>query len=431
MQQPTYEQTLEYLFAQLPMFSRIGAAAMKPDLHNTQALLAFLGNPEKQFKTIHIAGTNGKGSSSHMLAAIFQAAGYKTGLYTSPHLVDFRERIKVNGEMCSQQFVVDFTEKVKASIEDIQPSFFELTVGMAFEYFAQEKVDIAIIETGLGGRLDSTNVITPELSLITNISFDHMNILGDTLPAIAAEKAGIIKEHVPVVIGETQVSIIQVFKSKAQQLHAPIYFADQLLQVTNQQYTPQYLTLDILHHNSGENIRYTLDQTGKYQAKNILGVLTAVRILREQGWNLPEQTVQTALSQVKRLTGLRGRWEVIAEKPLTVLDVGHNEAGVGEILAQLAMQQYNKLHIVTGFVRDKDVPKALSLLPKNATYYFTQAQIPRALPYDELAVLAQQAGLTGNTYPTVKEAFAAAQLAAQPDDLLLVCGSFFIVAEVM
>lgn len=426
-----YQETLDYLYSCLPMFTRIGAAAFKADLHNTEALAALLGKPQQQFKSIHIAGTNGKGSVSHMLAAVLQQAGYKTGLYTSPHLKDFRERIRVNGQMCSEEFVIRFTERMKQGIKDIEPSFFELTMMMAFEYFKEQQVDIAVIETGLGGRLDSTNIIIPELSIITNISFDHMHILGDTLPKIAAEKAGIIKKNIPVVIGETQAGIKDVFINKAASTHSEIHFADQQWRIEGREPAADSLTLTILEDVNPEAVTYRLDLTGHYQEKNILPALTAVNILRKQGWKIGADQLFYALANVKVLTGIRGRWDVINEHPYTVLDVGHNEAGIEEILQQLTLVSYKKLHIVTGFVKDKDVNKALGLLPGYAQYYFTKAQIPRAMDEQELYVLAQQNGLSGTTYPTVAKAFHAAKEQAHKDDMILVCGSFFIVAEVL
>ncbi|MCK7554561.1 bifunctional folylpolyglutamate synthase/dihydrofolate synthase [Chitinophaga sedimenti] len=426
-----YAQTIEYLYSQLPMFTRIGAAAYKEDLNNTFALAALLDQPQDKFKSIHVAGTNGKGSVSHMLAAVFQEAGYKTGLYTSPHLKDFRERIRINGHPCREDFVISFVERMQQGIKDIEPSFFELTMMMAFEYFATEQVDIAIIETGLGGRLDSTNIITPELSVITNISFDHMHILGDTLPKIAFEKAGIIKPNVPVVIGETQEEVKHVFVETAERKASPIYFADQQWRITDRQPELENLTLTILQDADPVAHNFTLDLTGHYQEKNLLSVLTATNILREQGWQISDEQLHSALSKVKLLTGIRGRWDVINRAPYTVLDVGHNEAGIREILQQLTLVNYKQLHIVTGFVKDKDVSKALELLPGFAQYYFTKAQIPRAMEEHELYELAVKAGLSGQTYPTVAEAFHAAREAADKEDMILVCGSFFIVAEVM
>jgi len=426
-----YQDTLDYLYQRLPMFTRVGASAFKKDLHNTIELCEQLGNPQHKFKSIHIAGTNGKGSTSHMLAAIFQQAGYKTGLYTSPHLLDFRERIRINGELASTSFVVEFVEQMKPAIEALEPSFFELTVAMAFQYFALEQVDIAIIEVGLGGRLDSTNIITPELSVITNISYDHMHILGNTLPEIASEKAGIIKTGVPVVISETQSEISSVFIDKAAFEGAPIHFADQEWLIQESEFAGGQLQLGVQHSHSGDMKTIRTDLTGQYQMKNILGVLSAVKVMQHAGWELPEATVLTALSHVKKLTGLRGRWEVVSHDPLTIFDVGHNEAGITEIVQQLQHMVYRHLHIVTGFVKDKEVSKVLPLFPASATYYFSKAQIPRAMDQNELAEMGHQHGLRGHAYESVQQAFLAAKQAAHKEDLILVCGSFFIVAEVM
>jgi dihydrofolate synthase/folylpolyglutamate synthase len=426
-----YQETLEYLYQQLPMFTRVGASAFKKDLHNTIELCNQLGNPQHQFKSIHIAGTNGKGSTSHMLAAIFQQAGYKTGLYTSPHLLDFRERIRINGEMVPTTFVTEFVAQIKPTIESLEPSFFELTVAMAFQYFALEQVDIAIIEVGLGGRLDSTNVITPELSVITNISYDHMQLLGNTLPEIASEKAGIIKAGVPVVIAETQSEIESVFIDKATALGAPIRFADQEWLIQQSEFSEGHLKLGVQHSHNGDLKTIRTDLTGQYQMKNIIGVLSAVKVLQHAGWDLPEQKVMAALSHVKKLTGLRGRWEIISRDPLTIFDVGHNQAGITEIVQQLEHMVYRHLHIVTGFVKDKEVNKVLPLFPPAATYYFCKAQIPRAMDEKELVEMAHQHGLRGHDYPSVQQAYQAAKQHAHKEDIVLVCGSFFVVAEVM
>ncbi|MBP1650341.1 MAG: FolC bifunctional protein [Bacteroidetes bacterium] len=426
-----YQQTLDYLYERLPMFTRVGASAFRKDLHNTIALCEQLGNPQRLFKTVHVAGTNGKGSTSHMLAAIFQQAGYKTGLYTSPHLKDFRERIRINGEMIDQEFVVEFVQQTQPSIEQLDPSFFELTVAMAFQYFALEQVDIAIIEVGLGGRLDSTNIITPELSVITNISYDHMNLLGNTLPEIASEKAGIIKPNIPVVIAQTQTEVEQVFIDKAKAMEAPITFADQYWLVQDNDLHNGHLHLQLRPHQSEQVWDIKPDLSGQYQVKNIMGVLSAVKVLQQAGWELPDEGVKTALSHVKKLTGLRGRWDVVAHNPLTVFDVGHNEAGIGEVMGQLEHMTYRHLHIVTGFVKDKEVSKVLKLFPPAATYYFTRAQIPRALDEHELAEMGAAAGLRGKVYANVQQAFSAAKQHAHEEDVILVCGSFFIVGEAM
>lgn len=426
----TYQQTLDYLFSRLPMFSRIGAAAYKADLTNTLSLCQFLDNPQHQFTSIHIAGTNGKGSTSHMLAAILQQAGYKTGLYTSPHLKDFRERIKINGDMISEAAVIDFAQRTMAITEQIQPSFFELTVGMAFEYFAQEKVDIAVIETGLGGRLDSTNVITPLLSIITNISYDHQNLLGDTLPQIASEKAGIIKAGIPIIIGEATAETKPVFDGTAASKQAPLYYAKDCYTVTDWQYQNHLLQVRVSNTATQQVSDYGLDLPGTYQINNLPAVLQAVSLLKQKGFNIADAAVQTALGLVKKLTGLHGRWELLQENPTVILDVGHNEAGIKAILQQLSVTPHDKLHWVMGMVKDKDVEKVLALLPKNAQYYFTQAAIPRALPAGELLQKAEAYQLQGQTYSDVNRALAAAKSNASNTDLILVCGSVFIVGEV-
>lgn len=426
----TYEQTLEYIYAKLPMFSRVGAAAYKADLTNTIRLCEYAGNPHKKLKAVHIAGTNGKGSTSHMLAAIFQVAGYKTGLYTSPHLKDFRERIRINGKMIPESYVTGFVQKMQPLIEDISPSFFEITVAMALDYFVEEEVDIAIIETGLGGRLDSTNVISPELSVITNISFDHQNMLGDTLEKIAAEKAGIIKPDTPVVIGEHDPLTAEVFTEKARQCNAPIVFASEKRFVGDWKYEHHQLVAEVTDSHTTNKVFYQLDLPGIYQTKNLVTVLEAVSQLRHKGWHLEEHHLQKALHQVKKLSGLHGRWELIHSNPAVILDVGHNEEGIKAITAQLELTTYHELHIVIGMVKDKDVEKVLSLLPSTAHYYFTRAQIPRALPEDQLAEKAKAAGLRGHHYPEVNEALKAALLKSHRDDLILVCGSVFIAGEV-
>lgn len=420
----TYQDTLDYLYAKLPMYNRIGAAAIKNNLDNTLAICSFLGNPEKKYPCIHIAGTNGKGSSSHMLASIFQAAGYKTGLYTSPHLYDFRERIKVNGQMCPEEFVTSFTNKVKPIIESVEPSFFEITVGMAFDYFEQEHCDIAIIETGLGGRLDSTNVIHPILSLITNIGWDHMALLGNTLPAIASEKAGIIKKDTPIVISEVIEETRSVFMQTAANLNAPIYFAESFLQFKS--FTNHWSTA----HFEYDTIAVDCDLPGKYQYKNIRGVLQCIHLLKAMGWKLEDDSIQKGLTQIKASTGLMGRWECLQESPRLFLDVAHNEHGMHALLEQLATLEYHQLHIITGMVKDKDVDTVLGLLPKDAVYYFSNAHIPRAMPAEEVAEKAKAIGIIGSVFENVNEAIAAANKNAHPNDLIIVMGSIFLVAEV-
>lgn len=409
-----YRKTLEYLFARLPMYQRIGASAYKADLGNTIALCGLLQNPEKRFRSIHIAGTNGKGSTSHMIASVLQSAGFKTGLYTSPHLKDFRERIKINGKMIPKSYVSEFVHHNKKAFEDIQPSFFEYTAVMAFQYFADEKVDVAVIETGMGGRLDSTNVITPLLSVITNISKDHTAFLGDTLPKIAGEKAGIIKPGVPVVIGETQPVTSEIFIQKAKETGSKIFFADQLL--------PLDIILELIDE---------APLKGLYQHKNIVTSYQAIRILIESGFSITEENIHHGYKNVIRQTGLQGRWQRIPGKPKTICDVGHNEAGISYILEQLKTEKFDRLHWVFGMVNDKDADSILKLLPDSAIYYFCKANIPRGLDAEELQKKASNFGLKGDVYLSVKEAFHAAKSAAGDQDLVFVGGSTFIVAEVL
>ena len=426
----TYQQTLEYLYSQLPMFSRIGAAAYKADLTNTILLCDAIGNPHHKFKSIHIAGTNGKGSTSHLLAAIMQAAGYKTGLYTSPHLKDFRERIKIDGIMCHQDFVVDFIERIQPHIDTIQPSFFELTVTMAFEYFAQQQVDIAIIETGLGGRLDSTNIILPELSVITNIGYDHMNILGNTIDKIAYEKAGIIKPQIPVVIGEYTHETKSVFTEKAITENAPIFFAQEDYSLIKYNYNHQMADIVVKRNDTNTEQYYQLDLTGIYQTKNLITVLETCHQLQQLGWKIDHTIIQHAVSNSKKLTGLLGRWQCIKENPTVILDVGHNVDGIKQILLQLQHTHYSNLHIVIGMVKDKDINAVLELLPKDATYYFTKAQIERAMQEKDLQSLAIHHQLQGNSFSEVNIAINTAMQMASANDLILVCGSVFLVGEV-
>jgi dihydrofolate synthase/folylpolyglutamate synthase len=430
-----YEQTLEYLFEKLPMFSRIGAAAYKADLANTIRICQSLDQPQNKFKTVHIAGTNGKGSVSHMLAAIFHAAGYKTGLYTSPHLKDFRERIKVssNGEglqEISQQFIVDFTEKIKPLIAEIEPSFFEITVGMAFDYFRESGVDIAIIETGLGGRLDSTNVVFPELSVITNIGMDHMNILGDSLEKIAGEKAGIIKEKIPVVIGEVLPQTISVFEATAKEKNAPLHIASKKRQAVDWKWKNHELIVEVAEEHVTDHKIFHLDLPGIYQLKNLITVLESCYQLKLKGWNLQDEIIHKALRQVKKLTGLHGRWDIIHQHPTVVLDVAHNQDGINQLLEQIEVTDHHRLHLITGFVKDKEVDRILSMFPKNAEYYFTQANIPRAMESATLLQKAQGHGLNGRKYPDVNTALKDAIAVAGKDDLIIVCGSVFLVGEV-
>ncbi len=413
------------------MFSTIGAAAYKKDLTNTLRLCEALGNPQDQCKTIHIAGTNGKGSTSHMLAAILQTAGYKTGLYTSPHLKDFRERIKINGEWCDERFVVEFTERIRPLIEEIEPSFFEITVAMAFDYFAKQKVDIAVIEVGLGGRLDSTNIITPELSIITNIGWDHMNILGDTLEKIAFEKAGIMKKGIPVVIGEVFAESKDVFETNAADIAAgQISYAQEKRYTVGWEYTHHHLSVEVDDTTTDSHHRFELDLPGIYQTKNLLTVLEAAHQLQLQGWRTDTETVQKALPHVKRLTGLHGRWEIIQQQPAVILDVAHNIDGITQVVKQLELTDHHHLHIILGMVKDKEIDSVLSLLPQQATYYFTRAGIPRALDAESLQEKAAAHQLQGKTFTDVNTALNEALSHAHADDLILVCGSVFLVGEV-
>ncbi|AEE53195.1 bifunctional folylpolyglutamate synthase/dihydrofolate synthase [Haliscomenobacter hydrossis] len=425
-----YQQVLDYLYAQLPMYHRIGGAAFKKDLTNTHALLDFLGNPQQKFSTIHVGGTNGKGSTSHMLSAILQAKGLKTGLYVSPHYRDFRERIKVNGQYISRKYVIDFVEKMKPIIAEVQPSFFELTVAMAFDYFAKVKVEAAVIEVGLGGRLDSTNVIRPELSVITNISFDHMQFLGETLPEIASEKAGIIKTNVPVVIGETHPESAPVFLAKAQEEHAPIQFADQ-------HYRAKLIGEDLYHTEfdvyQNEQLRYPAlrcNLHGDYQVFNLQTVLQAVDCL-PAAWGIDEKVIRTGLLDLKHLTRFMGRWQLLAQHPSIIADSAHNEAGLALAMNQLQKIPHRQLHLVIGVVKDKDLQKMIPLLPIDGIYYFAKPDIPRGLEATILQKAAAEQGRKGKAYTSVKNALKAARRKAQPEDVIYVGGSIFVLAEII
>ncbi len=424
-----YQETLDYLFSQLPMFHRIGAAAYKADLNNTIAICNSLNNPQHNFKSIHIAGTNGKGSTSHMLAAILQTAGFKTGLYTSPHLKDFRERIRINGEMIAEKKVIDFVENYSKLFEEIKPSFFEWTVGLAYEFFSEEKVDFAVIETGLGGRLDSTNIITPLLSIITNISFDHKELLGDTLQKIAVEKAGIIKPNIPVVIGETQSETKNVFIQKSKEQTAPIVFAEENFNVIEKNYSGLQQTLTVTAENKSQD--YILDLSGKYQQKNICTVLAAITELRKQNFNITDEQIQQALSNTKKVTGLRGRWEILNARPLTIADVGHNEAGINEVMEQIHSLKKETVHFVLGMVGDKERKNILQLLAKNFNYYFCKPSIPRGLDENILFEEATAIGLKGKYFDSVQLAYAEAKKNAAENDLIFIGGSTFVVAEII
>lgn len=412
------------------MFHRIGAAAYKADLTNTVALCNLLKNPQNSFKSIHVAGTNGKGSTSHMLAAVLQNAGYKTALYTSPHLKDFRERIRINGKMIAEETVTEFVNQYKSSFEKIQLSFFEWTVGLAFDYFAREKVDIAIIETGLGGRLDSTNIITPELSIITNISYDHMQLLGDTLEKIAFEKAGIIKEAVPVIIGERQEETEAVFLKQASHVRTKILFASDTVKAEPVSQNSDEQSFNIF---SDDKILFSdlkINLAGNYQQKNICTVICALELLKKSFTKISESNIRFGLQNVQSLTGLRGRWQKLSDSPLIICDVGHNKSGIEFIVEQISKTKFEKLHMVIGVVNDKDISGILDLLPKNATYYFCKANIPRALNAEELQLKAKAFGLNGNYYPSVPAAIDAAKANSNADDLIFIGGSTFVVAEV-
>lgn len=427
----TYSETIEYLYAQLPMFSREGKSAFKKDLDRTLALCEALGNPQNKLKTIHVAGTNGKGSSSHMLAAILAENGYKTGLYTSPHLLDFRERIRVNGEMTSEEYVVSFVDEHKALIEEVRPSFFEVTVAMAFDYFAQQEVDIAVIETGLGGRLDSTNVIRPLVSLITNIGFDHADILGDTLPLIAREKAGIIKENIPVVISERNPETDFVFEEVASNKNADPTFAQDVFEVQLWRQETNYLHLKLKNKPKNTVTEVNLDLRGLYQKENIKGVLAVVEILKTQGFKLEEEKNRFALQRVGFLTGMQGRWQTLSQSPLIIADAGHNVHGLAYLEDNLRQFQAKQLHIVWGMMKDKDISSILELLPKDAKYYFCEVDLPRALSSEELRIKAKEFGLDGTSFQNVGNALQSAIEEYSEGDLIFVGGSTFVVADAL
>ena len=429
----TYDETLTYLYDQLPMFQRVGAAGFKKGLGNTLVLAEALGNPERQFRSVHVAGTNGKGSSSHLLAAVLQAAGYKVGLYTSPHLRAFTERIRVNGQELSPAYLVEWVARWKGLFETVQPSFFEMCVALAFAYFAEQRVDIAIVEVGLGGRFDSTNIITPLVSLITNISFDHQALLGNTLTEIAGEKAGIIKPGVPVVVSQSQPEVADVFRREAATQLAHLVFADQIYHAgfaAEPEPETGLRPLVVTQHGRPYLPNAELGLPGDYQQFNLPGVLATLDELRALGFRITEAAVRTGLRQVTQLTGLLGRWSLIGRRPLVVCDTGHNAAGLEMVVAQLRRLSYQCLHLVIGTVNDKDVASMLDLMPSEGTYYFCAANIPRALPADELTELAAAIGLRGQAYNSVPAAVAAARAAATPEDVVFIGGSTFVVAEV-
>lgn len=424
-----YAEALDYLYSRLPVFHRIGPKALKPGLGNTLALCAALGNPHQQFRSIHVGGTNGKGSTSHMLAAVYQSAGYRVGLYTSPHLKSFTERIRINGQPIADIDVAAFVEQHQGLIESIEPSFFEVTVGMAFDYFAREQVDLAIIEVGLGGRLDSTNVITPEASFITNIGFDHTDILGDTLPQIAYEKAGIIKAGIPVIVGETHSETRSVFSKTAALLNSPIQFADQSFTVADQGVCDG--KRQVLVRWNGPSAKadlFQLDLLGRYQLRNLAGVLAVVEVLQPL-WPVSTAAAQQGLASVTRLTGLKGRFQILQENPLVIADTAHNQAGISALLETIHTLSYRTLRIILGLVADKDRSGVLAALPQTAVYYFCQANTPRSLPVEDLRAEAARMGRAGAAFTDVNAALAGALVDASPTDLILITGSNYTIAE--
>lgn len=425
----TYEATLNFLYENLPMFQRVGAAAIKPDLKNTLILCGALGNPQLKFKSVHVGGTNGKGSTSHMLASIFQSAGYKTGLYTSPHLKSFTERIRINGNEVSKDYVIDFVNRILPMIDIVKPSFFEITVAMAFDYFASEKVDIAVVEVGLGGRLDSTNVITPELSVITNIGWDHMDLLGDSLEKIASEKAGIIKPRIPVVISERQPEVENIFMERASSMDSPLYFASDLLNASMQSEN-DLVTFDVFEKGTPVLQDLALPLQGVYQQKNVLGVLQAVKVLQTQDWQISIQHARSGLENVISQTGLKGRWQILNRNPMIVCDTGHNLDGMKEVLRQIKMQSYENLFFVFGMVKGKDISSILELLPNEAYYFFCEAKIPRAVNASSLHQQALEYQLKGEVVPDVNDAIYHARRKAGDHDMIFIGGSTYIVAEI-
>jgi dihydrofolate synthase/folylpolyglutamate synthase len=412
------------------MFSRIGSAALKNNLDNTLKLMEFLENPHTKFKSIHIAGTNGKGSVSHMLASVFQSAGYKTGLYTSPHLKDFRERIRINGEMIKEKDVLDMTLKMTTIIEDIEPSFFEATVAMAFEYFSKNEVDIAIIETGLGGRLDSTNVIIPELSIITNIGYDHMNVLGNTLIEIASEKAGIIKNEVPVVVGRKDEATKEIFLNKTLETKSSLAFSADVYDSEIKDISPDMISLQLRNKITSEVYNVQCDLPGIYQKENITTVATAVDLLNEVGWKLTRSDMLNGLMKTKKNTSLFGRWDVLQKKPMIVLDVAHNEDGFLILVDHLSKFKFNQMHFVLGFSKDKEFSKILNMLPLNARFYFTSANSPRALEHNTLQEIAATKDVIGESFTNVNEAITYALKNADEQDIIIVSGSIYVVGDV-
>lgn len=430
-----YKETMGYLFSQLPMFHRIGPAAYKANLDNTLAFSQYLGNPETKFRSIHIAGTNGKGSVANVLASVLQEQGYKTGLATSPHLKDFRERIRINGEMMPKREVARFVNKHRHFFEKLSPSFFEITIAMTFDYFARQQVDIAVIETGLGGRLDSTNIVLPELAIITNIGMDHMNLLGDTLDKIAREKAGIIKEGVPLIVGKHQPDIHHVFSKLAGEKNAPLYLAKDYFEFASaetKELSGQLFQEITFKTPSGEMRKVTTDLLGSYQQENLATVLTAIDILNKgSNFNVSCQAIEAGLANVQKNTGFKGRWYQIGKRPRIICDTGHNADGIARVTSQLSSLEYDQLRIVLGMVDDKDISGVLSLFPQTAIYYFCKPDLPRGLDPHKLAHIAQTHKLNGAVFPSVKEALLAAKNQSATRDLIFVGGSTFVVAEVI
>ncbi len=428
----TYQETIDFLFNSLPMYQRLGKAAYKANLDNTIRLDTSLGHPHRSFPTIHVAGTNGKGSVSHMLASVLQQAGYETGLYTSPHLLDFRERIRINGIPIPEKEVTDFIIRNQPFIQELSPSFFEMTVALSFDYFARRKVDVAIIETGLGGRLDSTNIITPELSIITNISLDHTEFLGNDVASIAREKGGIIKEKVPLVIGRAEGEIEKILLTMAEEKRAPTLLAYRLYEPSFHTLNPQgHSLLRIKNLVHGTRERYECDLTGDYQQENIISTLTSIGQLRKMGWDIPQKAVNDGLAFVAKNTGIMGRWQTIGQNPRSICDTAHNEAGIAAAMKQLMQIPWRTLHMVWGMVNDKDLETILPLLPKSARYYFTRSSVPRSLDPVQLLEQAQAYDLIGKAYPTVEEAYREAMQNAGPDDMIFTGGSTFVVADLL
>lgn len=424
-----YNEVLDFMYKSLPMYQRVGQAAYKANLDNTNILDHHFESPHKNYRCIHIAGTNGKGSFSHSLASILQEAGYKVGLYTSPHLLDYRERIRVNGEKISENYVTDFINNNYQLLTDLKPSFFEMSVALAFKYFYDEKVEIAVVEVGMGGKLDSTNIIKPDLSIITNIGLDHIQFLGDTIESIAEQKAGIIKKTIPVVISETNEITKKVFVKIAKQNNSEIYFADADIKTQIIKYSESYNTFKIQYDNVVEELNF--DLLGKYQEKNLQGILKSVDLLKRKGYLISDSALRRGLLNVKKNTSLRGRWEFINTQPLTICDIGHNYDGLYSVINQLTSLQYNKLHVVLGFANDKDIEHVLPLFPVDAIYYFTQASVPRAYNSKELKAVATNFNLIGNDYETVKTAFEAAKKIAEKEDIIFIGGSAFVVADLL